>query len=44
MNIRQLGKEHAKEGMMLQMLQGGILKSNHLLSNELFIGKKTHTC
>jgi hypothetical protein len=35
----KLGKEHVKEGMMLQMLQDGILKSSYLLSNELFIGK-----
>jgi hypothetical protein len=28
--------EHAKEDMMLQMLQNGILKMNHLLFDEFF--------
>jgi hypothetical protein len=28
--------EYAKKGMMVQKLQDGILKSNHLLLDELF--------
>jgi hypothetical protein len=32
--------EHVGKGMMVQMLQDGILKSNHLLPNELFKRKK----
>jgi hypothetical protein len=37
-------EEHAKKGMMMQTLQNGILKLNHLLPNELFNGRKTCTC
>jgi hypothetical protein len=36
MGFKYLVKEHAREGMMMQTLQNGILKMNHLLSNELF--------
>jgi hypothetical protein len=41
MALRYFVEEHAREGMMVQTLQDGILKSNHLLLNELF-KKKTH--
>jgi hypothetical protein len=34
--------EHAKKGIMVQMLQDGILKLNHLLFDELFKQRKTH--
>jgi hypothetical protein len=34
-------REHARKGMMVQMLQDGILKLNHLLPNEMFKRKKT---
>jgi hypothetical protein len=37
-------EKHVKEGMMVQMYQNGILKSNHLLLNELFKRKKAHVC
>jgi hypothetical protein len=33
--------EHAAKGMMVQMLRNKILKSNHLLFDELFKQKKT---
>jgi hypothetical protein len=32
--------EYVEKGMMVQTLQDGILKSNHLLSNELFKRKE----
>ncbi len=35
-------EKHIKEGMMVQTFQNGILKSNHLLPNELFKKKNTH--
>jgi len=34
--------KHVKKGMMVQMLQDGILKLNHLLLDELFKQKKTY--
>ncbi len=37
-------KEHVGKGMMVQTLQDGILKLNHLLFDELFKGKKTCPC
>jgi hypothetical protein len=37
--IKNVGK-----GMMVQMLQDGILKSNHLLFDELFKRRKIHAC
>jgi hypothetical protein len=36
--------EHVKEGMMMQMLQNGILKMNHLLSDEFFKKRETRSC
>jgi hypothetical protein len=36
-----IGK-HVKKGMIVRALQNGILKLNHLLSNELFKWRKTH--
>ncbi len=33
-------ENHVGKGMMVQMLQNGILKLNHLLFNELFKQKK----
>jgi len=42
MGFRYLIEKHVSKGMMVQMFQNGILKSNHLLPNELF-QKKTHT-
>jgi hypothetical protein len=41
MGFKYLVEEHAKKGMMVQTLCDGILKSNHLLSNELFEQRKT---
>ncbi len=37
-------RKHVEKGMMMQMLQYGIIKSNHLLLNELFKGRKTCVC
>jgi hypothetical protein len=34
-------KEHVRKGMMVQTLQDGILKLNHLLFDELFKWKET---
>ncbi len=34
-------EEHARKGMMVQILQDEILKLNHLLFDELFKWKKT---
>jgi hypothetical protein len=42
MGFRYFIEEHVGKGMMVQMLQDGILKSNHLLPNELF--KQKNTC
>ncbi len=36
-------EKHVEKSMMVQMLQDGILKSNHLLHDELFKKRKTHT-
>jgi hypothetical protein len=44
MGFKYFVEEHAKEGMVVQTLQDGILKSNHLLFDELFKRKKTHAC
>jgi hypothetical protein len=41
MGFKYLVKEHAEKGMMVQTLQDGILKSNHLMLDELFKWKKT---
>jgi hypothetical protein len=35
-------EKHVGKGMMVQMLQDGILKLNPLLPNELFKWKNTH--
>jgi hypothetical protein len=43
MGLRYPIGEHAKKGMMVQTLQDGILKLNHLLSNELFKWRKACT-
>jgi hypothetical protein len=44
MGVRyRLGK-HVKKGVTVKTFQNGILKLNHLLSDELFKMKKTHTC
>jgi hypothetical protein len=42
--FKYLVEKHATKGMMVQTFQDGILKSNHLLSDELFKGKKTCVC
>jgi hypothetical protein len=42
MGFRYLVEEHVGKVMMVQTLQDGILKLNHLLPNELFKWKKTH--
>jgi hypothetical protein len=44
MGLRYFVKEHVRESMMVQTLQDGIMKSNHLLPDELFKRKKTHAC
>jgi len=44
MGLRYFVEKHAREVMIVQTLQGGILKSNHLLLDELFKRKKTHAC
>jgi hypothetical protein len=44
MGFKYLIKKHVKKGMMVQTLQDGILKLNHLLFDELFKGKKTRAC
>ncbi len=36
MGLRNYVGEHVEEGMMVYTFQDGILKSNHLLPNELF--------
>jgi hypothetical protein len=36
MGLKCLIEEHARKGMMVQMLRDGILKLNHLLFDELF--------
>jgi hypothetical protein len=41
MGFRYPTEEHAKKGMMVQMIRNEILKLNHLLPNELFKQKKT---
>jgi hypothetical protein len=35
MGFRYTIKKYARKGMIVQMLQNGILKSNHLLPNKL---------
>jgi hypothetical protein len=35
-DFRYFIREHVKKDMMAQTIQDGILKSNHLLPNELF--------
>jgi hypothetical protein len=42
MGFRYFVKEHVGKGMVVQTFQDGILKSNHLLPNELLKWKKTH--
>jgi mannitol/fructose-specific phosphotransferase system IIA component (Ntr-type) len=42
MGFRYFIKEHVGKCMMVQMLQYGILESNHLLFDELLKRKKTH--
>jgi hypothetical protein len=37
-------KKHVKKGMMVEMFWNGILKMNHMLSDELFKRKETHLC
>jgi hypothetical protein len=44
MRLRYFVEKHARKVMIVQTLQGGILKSNHLLLDELFKRKKTHAC
>jgi hypothetical protein len=44
MGFKYLVKEYVEKGMMAQMFQDGILKSNHLLLDELFKRKKTCEC
>jgi hypothetical protein len=39
-----LVEKHVENGMMVQMFQYEIMKSNHLSSNELFKGRKTCVC
>jgi hypothetical protein len=41
MGFKYFVRKHVGKGMMVQMFQDRILKSNHLLPNELFKGKKT---
>jgi hypothetical protein len=43
MGLKYHVEKHFKKGMTVQTLQDGILKLNHLLSNELFKWKKTCT-
>jgi hypothetical protein len=40
MCFKYLVEKYEKKNMMVQMLQDGILKLNHLLPNELFKWKK----
>ncbi len=40
MNFKYFIREHVGKGMTMQTLQGGILKLNHLLSDELFKWKR----
>jgi hypothetical protein len=42
MGFKYLIRKHAKKGMMVQTLQNGNLKMNHLLSDELFKRRETH--
>jgi hypothetical protein len=42
MGLKYPIEKHVKKGMMVQTFQNGILKMNHLLSNELY--KKKDTC
>jgi hypothetical protein len=42
MGLKYPIEKHVKKGVMVQMLQNGILKMNHLLLNELFRRKETH--
>jgi hypothetical protein len=44
MGLRYPIKKHVRKGMMVQMLQDGILKLNHLFPNELFKKRMTFTC
>jgi hypothetical protein len=44
MGLKYLVGEHVKEGMMMQMLQNGILKMNHLLYDEFLEKKETRSC
>jgi hypothetical protein len=44
MGFRYCVREHVEKGMMVQMFQNGILKSNHLMRNELFKNRKTCAC
>jgi len=42
MGLKYPIEKHVKKGVMVQMLQNGILKMNRLLFNELFRRKETH--
>jgi hypothetical protein len=44
MGLNYFVKEHVRKGMMVQMFQNGILKMNHLLSDELFKREDTYSC
>jgi hypothetical protein len=42
MGFKYLVEKHVGNNMMVQMLQDGILKLNHLLFNELFKRRKIY--